>query len=91
MNETRGFILSESFVRSKTLVNSGTRQAIAILSESLNHLLNQIIPKHSLLLFSKDALNSPKVKIKTFIKLQMIFISNKCFSFECSLTNPERK
>ncbi len=38
-----------------------------------------------ILLFSKDALNWSKVMIKTFIMLQIIYISDKCCSSELSI------
>ncbi len=42
-----------------------------------------------ILLFSRDALNGPKVALNTFIMLQKISVSNKCCSFYSSVT-PEK-
>ncbi len=44
-----------------------------------------IFLKKLILLFILDAFNLSKVRIKTFIMLQNIYISNKCYYFELSV------
>ncbi len=52
---------------------------------------NFFIWKKLMLLFSKDTTNWSKVTVKTFIMLEKIYISNKCYSFELLLIKESLK
>lgn len=43
----------------------------------------EVIKMKNTFFFSKDALNSSKVSVKTFDMLQMIYVFNKLCSYKC--------